>query len=362
MQTIKLIVAAGGTGGDLFPAVAVVEQLQHIANVEAIFVGNPNRIEADVVPKLGFRFVPLSVKGYKGLRSLQTYMLPFTIVQSYLTIRKLISTFKPDVALCAGTYISYPLGLAASHTKVPVVLIESNAIPGKANRSIAKRANLIVAAFDECKQFLSEQAARAVQVLGNPIRQTFGALPNQQQARTTFGLQPNKQTILAFGGSLGARSINNAVVAMLPQLEQMGAQVLWQTGKNYTVPQHLPANVTVLPFIDDMASAYSAADIVVSRSGGGTVAELGVVGKPALLVPYPYAANKEQEHNARALENIGAAKLIHDEHLAAQLEPTVMELLANPNALQHMATAMASHGKPHAARDAAHAVMKLLGK
>lgn len=359
-QSIKIIVAAGGTGGDLFPAVAVIEQLQRMATVEAVFVGNPRRIEAQVVPQLGFRFVPLSVTGYKGLRSLETWKLPFTILSSYWRVRKLIEEFQPHCALCAGTYISYPLALAASHAKLPLTLIESNAIPGKANRTIAKRAQLIVAAFEECKKFFVPQAQKAVRVLGNPIRQTFGSMPTAEEGRKAFGLDERKTTLLAFGGSLGARSINNAIEAALPEFDAQGIQVLWQTGKQYTPPHTLPPNVRVLPFIDDMASAYAAANLVLSRAGGGTVAELGVVGKAALLVPYPYAANNEQEHNARALEERGAAVMIKDADLAARFLPTALEIIHNPERLHRMAAAMSAAGKPDAAKDAATEMLQLL--
>ncbi|MBL7999500.1 MAG: undecaprenyldiphospho-muramoylpentapeptide beta-N-acetylglucosaminyltransferase [Candidatus Kapabacteria bacterium] len=360
-KTLRIIVAAGGTGGDLFPAIAVIERLQQRCSCDVIFTGNKARMEADVVPSLGYPFVGLTITGYKGLRSVDTYMLPFRLLRAYVTMRSLISDKKPDVVLCAGTYVSYPLAMAAAHKGVPIVLIESNAIPGKANRVLADKASLIIAAFDDVKKVLSEKARRVVHVLGNPIRQNFQKTMTQSQARKHFGLDEQKTTLLVFGGSLGARSINTAVESSLQQLHEAGIQVLWQTGKNFTHSAQIPNSIHSMQFITDMAEAYSAADLVICRSGGGTVAELGVVGKPAVLVPYPYAANNEQEHNARSLVDRGAALMIRDGDTLAQLIPTALHLLHNTQQREAMAEAMKLCGKPKSADDTADAILQLVG-
>lgn len=359
---LRVLVSAGGTGGDLFPAVAVVEQLQMLTGnkCKAVFVGNPRRIEATVVPQLGYEFHGLSIEGWKGVRNIQSYKLPFTILDSYATVRRVASTLHPHVALCAGTYISYPLGLWAKRNKVPLVLIESNAIPGKANRQLADKASLIVAAFEECKEYISQSAAQHVVVCGNPIRQSFETLPTMADARRFWGLDENKTTLLVFGGSLGAASINSVVERMIPELVEKGIQVIWQTGKQYKAPLALPAGVIVQPFIDTMAEAYAAANVVVCRSGGGTVAELGVVGKPAILVPYPHAANNEQEFNARALQRNGAAIMIKDGDVASSLPKTLISLLLDVNTQENMAKASAALGKPRAATTAAENILRLV--
>ncbi len=359
-EPLRIIVAAGGTGGDLFPAVAVVEQLQLRRKVEAVFVGNAERIEAQVVPSLGFRFKGLSVRGFKGLRSVDTYLLPIRIAASTLKVRLLIKSFKPHLALCAGTYISYPLALAASMAEIPLVLIESNAIPGKANRSVARRADLIIAAFEECRKSFVTKNPDVIKVIGNPIRKGFGTAVSREQGARAFGLDPAMKTLLVFGGSLGARSINETLLENLDFLQSAGVQVLWQTGKNATVPDTLPKDIIHRTFIDDMASAYAAADAVLCRAGGGTVAELKVVAKPALLVPYPYAANNEQEFNARALQDAGAAVMILDGELKMRFRKEVSELFADPVRLQARASAMAAMARPNAASDAAELVLRLI--
>ncbi len=362
MSALKLIVAAGGTGGDLFPAVAVVEQLQKRGPVEAIFVGNPERIEAQVVPQLGFRFEALSVRGFKGLRHVSSYVLPFRILGSTLKVRSLIASFKPDLALCAGTYISYPLAVAASMAKLPLVLIESNAIPGKANKSVARRADMIIAAFDEACTAFQTKHNDVVHVIGNPIRNGFSSMPTREAGAAAFGLNAKAKTLLVFGGSLGARSINSCIAEHLTILRERGIQVLWQCGKNYEPPVDLPSGVRILPFIDDMASAYSCADLVLCRAGGGTVAELKVAAKPAVLIPYPYAANNEQEHNAAALELRGAARMIRDGELSSQFSSVCLPLIENKALLDSMSQAMASLARPNAASDAAELILGLVSK
>jgi UDP-N-acetylglucosamine--N-acetylmuramyl-(pentapeptide) pyrophosphoryl-undecaprenol N-acetylglucosamine transferase len=349
----RVIVSAGGTGGDLFPAVAVVEQLARLTAVEAVFVGNPNRIEATVVPSLGYQFVPLSVTGYKGLTSLDTYKLPFRILDSTSTCKKLIRSFKPHVALCAGTYISYPLSLSAKAMDIPLAMIESNAIPGKANKKIAKHAKCIIAAFEECKKHLPVSSQQYVHVVGNPIRSMMNELPKQQSARLALGLKPDLPTLFVLGGSLGARSFNQTIEQSLEHIAELPIQILWQTGKSYTAPKELPMNVRSMQFVEDMATAYSSADLLLTRAGGGTVAELGVVGKPAVFIPYPHAANNEQEHNARVFEKAGSALMIRDSELHSRFKSDVLPLLMDTQRLTSMSTIMKTFGKPNAAIDSA---------
>lgn len=357
---LRIIVAAGGTGGDLFPAVAVVEEIQKIRAAEVVLFGNPHRMEARVAPQLGYVFEPLSVRGFKGVRSLQSYALPFTILHSTMRVIARIRSWKPQVVICAGTYISFPVALAASVCSVPVVCIESNALPGKANRRVADRASLIIAAFEECQRYLSPAAARKVRVLGNPIRGSLTKLPDRAAGAAVFGLDPSKPTLLVFGGSLGARSINTIVESSVHLFEREGIQVLWQTGTSYTAPADLPCHIRSVPFINDMASAYAACDMVVCRSGGGTVAELATVAKPAILVPYPHAANNEQEHNARALEERGGAVMIRDAELAEKLVPEVLRLMRDTGCRTTMSSALHAMARPDAARDAARLILELI--
>lgn len=355
---LRIIVAAGGTGGDLFPAVAVVEELQKLRETHVVLFGNPHRMEARVAPKLGYVFEPLSVRGYAGIRSLRTYALPFTIIHSTMRVIRRIRSWKPHLVLCAGTYVSFPVAMAASLCNVPVVCIESNALPGKANRLVAERAALIVAAFEECKAHLSAEAASRVRVLGNPLRGTITRLPDRAAGAAVFGLDPTKPTVLVFGGSLGARSINTVIESSIPVFARAGFHVLWQTGSAYTAPAELPPHIRCVPFIDDMAAAYAACDAVVCRSGGGTVAELAAVAKPAILVPYPHAANNEQEHNARALEVRGGAVMVRDAEVRERLMDELLRLMHDADLRERMSAALRTMARPTAARDAARLIME----
>ena len=356
----SVFVAAGGTGGDLFPAIAVVQELQRRYDVKIVLFGNPSRMEAKVAPQQGYEFVPLSVRGYKGIRSLQSYLLPFTILHSFLRVSGYIRRRKPRLVICAGTYISYPVALAARLHGIPIVSIESNVLPGKANRSVARFASLIIAAFAETRAYLPPSTHAAMRVLGNPLRSTLRQLPERIAAAASFGFDAHQPTVLVFGGSLGARSLNNAMSAALMELGQKNVQVIWQTGTSFTTPEHLPANVRVLPFINDMASAYAACDLVVCRAGGGTVAELTTVAKPAILIPYPHAANNEQEFNARALEAKGGAVMMKDNLVAESLISEMLALVHDEERLKSMSAALKEMARPDAARDAVDEMATLL--
>lgn len=363
---MNILVAAGGTGGDLFPAVAVIEQVRAKLGTECsvIFVGNPHRIEARVIPELGYRFIPIPVTGFQGIFHRSTPVLPLRIFRSLLMIRSLCKQHNIDVILCGGTYISYPAGLMSSFLKIPMMLLESNVLPGKTNRLLAPKAQAIILAFSESKEYFPPSLHARMHVVGNPVRHSMlTAAPPVNDARATFGLSAHTPTLFVFGGSLGARSINHAVAASVEILSARGIQVLWQTGKNYTPPETLPDGIVSRTFIDDMASAYSAADLVLCRAGGGTVAELKIARKPAVLVPLPSAANNEQEYNAKALTASGAAIMVRDAELPDAFLPLVLDLLLeSPDTLDTMAAAAGTLARPNAARDAAEILITIASK
>lgn len=361
-RKLKVLVAAGGTGGHLFPALAVVEELQTLLKGQLIpiFVGNGEKIESRVVPELGYQFHKIPVKGFTGLMQLNTLTLPIKIFNSILKCRSLIRKHKIDVCICAGAYISYPAGVAASQEHIPLILMESNVFPGKTNRLLSQKATAIFTAFDESERYFPQPIKRKIRCLGNPIRRQLITLPNQLESRLKFNLDPNKKTILVFGGSLGARSVNLAIEKILPNFSDSDIQFLWQTGSNYQPTQDLPANVTVLPFINDMASAYASADLVISRSGATTVTELCVVGKPSILIPLPTAANNEQELNASILEEKKAAVMLPDEHLNDELEAVINNVIRDNKLLSWMGKIAKSIAKPDAAKKSAEEVLNIV--
>ncbi len=363
---ISVVVAAGGTGGHLFPALAVVEQLRALTNdrVRLTFVGSADRMEATLIPSYGFDYTPMPIKGFKGLTHPSTLMLPWRILRSTHIARSLIRQHHADVVLATGAYISYPAGRAAIAEGVPLVLMESNVNPGKTNARLASKAAAVITSFDESRSFFPRSIQQRIHAVGNPVRHQILASHEVEAARLSFGLDPDRRTVLVFGGSLGARSINTAVQRMVDRwaasYSEPPWQLLWQTGKAFeaTVPDRLASVVRVQPFINDMGTAYAAADLVVSRSGATTVAELGVVAKPAILIPLPSASTNEQHHNARVVEERGGALVVDDADLELHLSDTIEALMIDDRRRERMSLAMRTLGKPHAAEEAARIVLQ----
>jgi UDP-N-acetylglucosamine--N-acetylmuramyl-(pentapeptide) pyrophosphoryl-undecaprenol N-acetylglucosamine transferase len=351
-KKIKILIAAGGTGGHLFPAVAIAEQFKKQLNeyVDIDFIGNPDRIESRIVPALGYNLRTININGYFGF-SRKTLFLPLQIFRAIRNCRKLIREKKYNVVIAAGAYISYPPGIAAFKEGIPLVLMESNVNPGKTNRLLSGKASLIFTAFPESSKYYSKNNLKKLRPFGNPVRNFILTEKEKSESSKIFGLNPEKKTILFFGGSLGARSINRAVVNSLEKFKEMDLQILWQTGKNYIPPPDIPENVKVLQFIDDMASAYYSADLVVSRSGATTVAELGIVGKPSILVPYPSASNNEQEFNAKVLEDKNAAIIVPDNEIEFKLFDLISKYIFDDQKLASMSQNAKSLGKPDAAEE-----------
>lgn len=360
-KPFKVVFAAGGTGGHLFPAIAVAEEFTRLTrgNCAIEFIGTADRIEATIVPKHGYPFHTIPIAGLQKLLSLSTLRLPFRILQSVIQSRQILEESKPDCVICAGAYLSYPVGLAASQLGIPLFLMESNAFPGKTIKRLAPRATRIYATFEDSKRHFSSTIAEKIEVSGNPVRSNLSTLPDKAEARLALGLAPDKPTVFIFGGSLGARSINLAMEASVEKFRQAGIQVLWQTGKNYTPNSALNAeNIKIMQFVDDMRTNYAAADVVVCRAGATTIAELAIIRKPAILVPFPQAANDHQTGNARALQTEGAAILLPDTDVKDRLFASVQGLLSNTHAQEAMKRSLESFAKPDAAEHIAEAVLK----
>ena len=363
-KTLNAIAAAGGTGGHLFPAIAVINELARMLgdSFSAEFIGTSTRIESRLVPLHGYKLNPIPIIGFSGIFSLNTLKLPFKIWQSVRISRKLIRKQKAGFVLCTGAYISYPAGVAAAKEKVPLVLMESNVSPGKTISMLAPRADLILTSFEETAQYFGAPDRGKIHVTGNPIRANLLDLPSREYALAEYGFSGERKTLFVFGGSLGARSINKAMEEIVPQLAGRNLQLIWQTGKNYSYSGEVPDNVRISEFIDDMNLAYAASDLVVARSGATTLAELCAVGKPSLLVPLATASNNEQEINGRYLERQGGAKVILDKDLnAATLNAAIDRLMSNDTERTQMGRSALALGKPDATRNAAQKILELVG-
>lgn len=349
----KIIVAAGGTGGHLYPAIAVVEKLVSTfgKDIDVLFIGSKDKIEGRVVPALGYRFQHLDIEGLRSLFSISTLLLPFKILSAQSKMLKIMEKEQTDVVLCAGAYVSYPVGMAAYKQKIPLFLLESNVQPGKTNRLLSKKATKIFTSFSQSEEYFPSASEKCM-VVGNPVRTSFSKKISKEDAAFKFGLDPAKKTILVFGGSLGAKSINTAVEQqLLPIVEEQQLQLLWQTGTNYTPPAQLPKGVVALPYISEMDVAYSFASIVVCRAGATSMAELALVKKPAILIPYPYAAHNHQYTNAKTFADKKAAILLEDSSLQTAFQQTVLGLLSNEQQQNDFSSNIAKFATPNAAND-----------
>ncbi|MEY3688758.1 MAG: hypothetical protein RIT37_320 [Bacteroidota bacterium] len=365
-QNISILIAAGGTGGDLFPAIAIAEELQTmLPRLTVHYTGSPDRIESRYLPRNGFAFTPMkSLRGFRGLSS-SILQLPFVLIKAILEARAIVQQYKPSCIICGGNYISLPVGLYAILSGIPLIIIEPNVKPGKTNALLGKYASIIIIAFEETKSMYRSLFGKMpfdnMKHCGNPLRSAFVKnIPSREEGAKAFNLDPSKTTLFVFGGSLGARSINQSLIKMIDRLSEKGIQILWQTGTEFTINRDLPEHVHVMQFIDDMPSAYASADLVICRAGGGTVAELAVCGKPAILIPLPGASNNEQALNAETLHHHGAALVLEDGALNTELEYAIELLLGNTERLKEMGEHAIKYGKPQAAQEAAQLIMPYL--
>lgn len=350
-KKLKLLIAAGGTGGHLFPALAVAQELKKILNqnFEAHFVGNANKIEAKVVPSYGYSFTPIPISGYTGL-NFNAFILPFKIFLSIARCKKIISALNPNAVLCTGAYISYPAGLSASIAKVPLILMESNVNPGKTIRLLSPRANLIITSFDETAKYFAENIKSKIIKIGNPIRNEIIEAKDKKAIALNFGLDINKKTVLIFGGSLGANSINLAIENNIEKFATTNIQFIWQTGSKFQHTKPIPSNFKVFQFINDMASAYALADLVISRAGATTVAEITAIGKPSILVPLASASNNEQYLNAELLEKKKASIMIHNDDISNKIFEIITNIINDTKKLYELSQNALALGNPEAGK------------
>ncbi|HRP02893.1 MAG TPA: undecaprenyldiphospho-muramoylpentapeptide beta-N-acetylglucosaminyltransferase [Candidatus Kapabacteria bacterium] len=323
MKRIKILIGAGGTGGHLFPALAVMEKIKEIRpDSEFYFTGREDKIEGNIIPQLGLPFIPINVDGFSGI-SIQSFTLPIKILNAKRKLGKLIRTANINAVICTGAYISLAPGLAAKTNHIPLFLLESNVNPGKAISLLTRYASKIYTSFPSTINFFEPKIQKLVTYTGNPLRKFFFQDYEKETALSKFGLRAKNKTILVFGGSLGAKSINEAMEAILDNLRELNINVIWQTGNNYELKEKNYDNIRILKFIDNMNLAYAAADLIVSRSGATTIAELAALAKPSILVPLPSASTNEQYLNAKVLADNQAVILLEDKNLKSKLLDTI---------------------------------------
>lgn len=364
-KNIRIIISGGGTGGHIFPAVSIANAIkeQH-PEAEILFVGAEGRMEMQRVPAAGYQIIGLPVAGFDRKHLLKNISVLIKLMKSQIKARRIIKEFKPDAAVGVGGYASGPTLKVAGSMGIPTLIQEQNSYAGVTNKLLAKKACKICVAYEGMERFFDKGK---IILTGNPVRQN---LLNQQMSREdairSFNLDPTKKTVLIVGGSLGARTINNCVLNGLDQIRQSGVQFIWQTGKFYIneakekvgQAENYPMLHTT-DFITDMAAAYSAADLVISRAGAGSISEFCLLGKPVILVPSPNVAEDHQTKNALALAAKDAALYIKDAEASEKLLKTAIETVQQPETLKKLSTNIAKLAFKDSANTIAEEVWKL---
>lgn len=361
-EKYKILISGGGTGGHIFPALSIANALKERLNAEILFVGADNRMEMERVPAAGYEIKGLPVAGFNRKNLLKNINVLLKLRKSISMARSIVKEFQPDIAIGVGGYCSGPTLKAAQKAGVPTLLQEQNSYAGVTNKLLAKKAKKICVAYTGLERFFP---AEKIVLTGNPIRKDLlSTTISVENARERFGLNPKMPTVLVVGGSLGARTLNESLETGIKRLYDEGIQVIWQTGKNFgdrgTAAAKNLKGIVVTKFISDMAAAYAAADVVVSRAGAGSISELELLGKPSILVPSPNVAEDHQTKNARALSEKGAAILVTDAESREKLIDEIISLIKDKDRLQQMSDEIKKLALPDSDEKIVDEIVKIL--
>lgn len=362
---MRVIISGGGTGGHIFPAIAIAQAiLAQRPDAQILFVGAEGRMEMEKVPAAGFTIVGLPIVGIQRRLTWKNLLVPIKVWQSLRKARSVIKEFKPDIAIGVGGYASGPLLRVAGSMGIPTLIQEQNSYPGITNKILAKKAAKICVAYDNMQQFFPQEK---IVLTGNPVRPEVGDIQGKRErALQHFQLEASRKTLLVVGGSLGARTINEAIRTHAASLIDGGLQIVWQTGKNYAATaeaaaagvQHLHAHA----FIKEMDLAYAAADLIVSRAGAMSISELCLMSKPVIFVPSPNVSEDHQTKNAMALVNKDAAVLVRDAEAQATLSQAILSLAKDEARCKTLSGNIVKLGKARAAQEIATIALQLAGK
>lgn len=361
---MKIIIAGGGTGGHIFPALAIANALKNkIPEMEILFVGAEGKMEMEKIPAAGYKIIGIDIAGYNRSSLIKNISLPLKLIRSFFQVRKILKDFKPDAVIGVGGYSTYPVLRSAQSMNIKTFIHESNSLPGKSNILLGKRATeIFVPAEGMAKYF----PAGKILLTGNPVRKSLLQNISKTEALEFFGLKPGIKTVFVMGGSLGAKSINKVIEENIEVFKKNNLQLIWQTGKNYAANaakvEEERMNIWTNAFIDKMENAYAAADVVVSRAGAMTVAEMCVIGKPAIFIPFPFAAEDHQTVNAMTLVNKKAALIVPDAEVRTRLIPDLLELLNREFLMKELEENISKLGNANADEIIATEVLKQINK
>ena len=355
----KFIISGGGTGGHIFPAIAIADELKRrIPDADILFVGAKDRMEMQKVPQAGYPIEGLWISGIQRKITLQNLLFPLKFISSLLKSRSIIKRFKPDAVIGTGGFASGAVVKVAGGMGIPTFIQEQNSYAGITNKMLSKKAKKICVAYDAMEQFFPKEK---IAKTGNPIRGgLLDIAKHHTEGLTYFQLNPEQKTLLVLGGSLGARRINQLVEEQLPLFEKLGVQVLWQCGKLYyeEYKKYESERVKVLAFIDKMELAYAVADVIISRAGASSVSELCVVGKPVIFIPSPNVAEDHQTKNARAIEQKQAAILIRETDLGTTFATTFTELINDEAKQQSLSQHIKTLALPNATEEIVNIILE----
>ncbi|GAA3609259.1 undecaprenyldiphospho-muramoylpentapeptide beta-N-acetylglucosaminyltransferase [Flavivirga amylovorans] len=360
----KIILSGGGTGGHIYPAIAIANELKsRFPGAEFLFVGAKDRMEMEKVPQAGYDIEGLWISGIQRKLSLKNLAFPLKLISSIWSARSIIKSFKPDVAIGTGGFASGPLLYVAASSNIPSLIQEQNSYPGITNKLLSKKTQKICVAYDGLERFFPREK---IIKTGNPVRQDLLDVDSKiVEAKEFFNLKHGKYTLLVLGGSLGARRVNELIENKLDFLDAQNIQIIWQCGKLYYQQYKIynnTNNVQVYEFLNNMDFAYAAADVVISRAGASSVSELCIVGKPVIFIPSPNVAEDHQTKNAMAIVNNDAAMLIKEADLDVDFENKFSQLIASPEKQKKLGSNIKKMALVHATTQIADEVEKLLNK
>ncbi|WP_300687797.1 undecaprenyldiphospho-muramoylpentapeptide beta-N-acetylglucosaminyltransferase [Chryseobacterium sp.] len=363
-KKLKIILSGGGTGGHIFPAIAIADEIkQRFPDAEFLFIGANGKMEMEKVPQAGYKIEGIDIAGINRGNLLSNLGLPFKILKSLSKSKRIIKSFAPDFAVGTGGFASGPALYEASKMGIPIFIQEQNAYAGVTNKILSKKAKAVFTAYPKVEGFPAEK----IKFLGNPIRSVIvSGMQETALAKEKMGLSKDKLTILSVGGSLGSRTLNNAWKTHLKEIADKDYQLIWQTGKlDYKnildeTKDIDTTNIQIREFIKDMELAYSAADVIVSRAGAIAISELAVAKKPVLLVPFPFAAEDHQTKNAMNLVDKNAARMVKDSEMQEKFWNTLSDICENESVRKEMSDNLKYFAKPDAAKEIVDEIFKLM--
>ena len=363
-ETLRVVIAGGGTGGHIFPALAIAGALKNKRpGTEILFVGAKGKMEMEKIPDAGYKITGLDIAGYNRSSFMQNLSLPYKLIKSFFQVREIFKRYRPDTVIGVGGYSTYPVVRFAQQRKIPTFILESNSLAGKSNQLLSKKASAIFVASEGMEKYFPKEK---ILVTGNPVRDVFSKKISKEEALAFFGLKPGMKTVFVMGGSLGAKSINETINENIDLFKKNDLQLIWQTGKSFAPhaarAEEERTNIWTNAFINNMEYAYAAADVVVARAGAMTIAEMCVVKKAAVFVPYPFAAENHQAVNAGNLVKRNAAFMVADAEVKAKLIPVLFGLVKDESLIKELENNIAKLGNTNADEVIAQEILKRLKK